>query len=462
MKLTFLGASGDIVTGSAYLLEHNNIKMLLDFGMFQGSKEIEGKTWEQFSFNSKSIDFVILTHAHLDHCGRLALLYRRGFRGKVISTEPTRDLAFIVLMDMVNLHKSDVEKGKFIFDQSIARPLVTETDVKGVISLFKTYHYGEKIDLDKEVSIRLRDAGHILGSASVELWFKNSFGRDRKIVFSGDVGQTGARIIKDPDYIREADYIVLESTYGSRLHKDKSSTVLELLSILNEVEEKQSVALIPVFALERAQEILYELNLLVEKRVLKNLTYYLDSPMAIKATRVFEKYREFYDEDAKDLVRNGDEIFHFNGLHFVEDPYESKMLKNKKGAVIMAGSGMCNGGRIVSHLKNALPLPENHIVIVGFQVEGTLGRDLVNGKRLVNIYGDDIPVRAKIHTLGGFSAHGDSQDLFYWTRNFGTMPLAVFITHGDAENRLAFSKKLENELQLSTYLPKLEESVELD
>lgn len=295
----------------------------------------------------------------------------------------------------------------------------------------------------------------------MEFWFTTEAGRERKIVFSGDLGQPGARIVKDPDMIREADYVVCESTYGNRLHKNKDETVLELLSILKQAQEEGGNVLIPSFAIERTQEILYEINLFVENKLLEEMPVYLDSPMASKATQVFKQYPNFYDEDARRLLDKGDDPFHFKGMMITESAEDSKRLISKNGIVIIAGSGMCTGGRIVHHLKNNIHKTNTHLVFVGYQVEGTLGRRLVDGNKQIKIFGDLFDVNAKIHTLGGFSAHGDQRDLRYWLRSFGHTPKKIFVTHGDEEIAIGFATNIKEELKVEVDVPKLNEEFDL-
>jgi metallo-beta-lactamase family protein len=329
------------------------------------------------------------------------------------------------------------------------------------MDLFEIYPYGSSVKLKEALEFRMRDAGHILGSSIMEFWVENEAKRRRKFVFSGDLGQPGARIIKDPDLVREADYVICESTYGNRLHKSKDETVLELLSILKEAHEQGGNVLIPSFAIERTQEVLYEINLFVENKLLEGLEVYLDSPMASKATEIFKAYPNFYDEDARRLLEKGDDPFDFAGFRTVESVDESKRLIDKHGVVIIAGSGMCTGGRIIHHLKNNLENPKNHVVIVGYQVEGTLGRDLVENSPTVKIFGDEVEVNAKIHTLGGFSAHSDQRDLRYWLRSFGHSPRKVFMVHGDKEIAIGFASNIRTELDLDVEVPKMNEEFEL-
>ena len=464
MFITFDGAAGGLVTGSCHKMTINDQDYLVDCGMFQGHRKVEGLNWQGFNFNPSKIKYLFLTHAHLDHVGRLPLLVKAGFKGRIIATDATRDLTRLVLLDAAKLHREAVKHGRIrINGKKVHNPLFTEEDVEAVMKLFDIHEYGMIYELDGNIAkFRLRDAGHILGSTIFEFWVKDrEKGDEKKIVFSGDLGQRGARIIRDPDYIRTADYVVIETTYGGRLHKDKASTVLEFLEILTDVQKHSSVALIPVFALERSQEILYELNLLFERRILTKLKVYLDSPMAIKATHIFERYRKYYDEDALALIREDDEIFRFKGLEFTEDVEQSKKLKHAKSAVIMAGSGMMTGGRILHHLLNFGGDPNNHIIFVGYQVPGTLGRMLIDGKRRVKVYGKFVNVRSKIHTLGGFSAHADQMDLLYWLRGFGHSIKKVFLVHGEDDQREMFASKVIADLGLSVYMPKLAERVEI-
>jgi metallo-beta-lactamase family protein len=329
------------------------------------------------------------------------------------------------------------------------------------MSLFEVYPYGNSVDLHNGCEFRMRDSGHILGSCMFEIWVNTEAGRHRKIVFSGDLGQPGARIVKDPDMIREADYVVCESTYGNRIHRNRDETVLEFLSIIKEAQKDEGNILIPSFAIERTQEILYEINLFIENRLISGLPVYLDSPMASKATEVFRKYPNFYDEDARRLMDKGDDPFDFPSLHKTDSAEESKRLVSKRGIAIIAGSGMCNGGRIIHHLRNNIESRKTHIIFVGYQVEGTLGRRILEGEPTVKIFGQDFENNAISHTLGGFSAHGDKEDLKYWLRSFGHTPKQIFITHGDAEIANEFAQEIATELSIETLVPDLYDEVKL-
>lgn len=466
MRIQFLGAT-KTVTGSCFYVENDDTKFLVDCGAFQGNEEIEKMNYDSFPFDPAELKYVFLTHAHYDHCGRLPVLVKQGFRGRIISTQPTRDLTRIILLDSANLQAEEADKWaakakKREVDEVPPKPLFTEQDVEETMKYFEVYPYGTSVNLQQDLEFRMRDAGHILGSSIFEFWLKNSAGRLRKFVFSGDLGQPGARIVKDPDLIRDADYVICESTYGNRLHKDRQETVLELLVALQAAQKENGNVLIPSFAIERTQELLYEINLFVENRLLSNLPVYLDSPMATKATDIFRRYPDFYDIDAKRLIEKGDDPFDFPGLHRVESAEESKRLVSKKGVVIIAGSGMCTGGRILHHLRNNIEDPTTHIVIVGYQVKGTLGRRIVDKEKEVKIMGKTYQNNAQLHTLGGFSGHGDQRDLRYWLRGFGNTPRQTFLIHGDEDIIDAFATNLKSEINSNIYIPEYQESVNLE
>ncbi len=468
MKIQFLGAA-KTVTGSCFYVETDSMKFLVDCGAFQGPDELEKRNYEPFPFDPSHLDFVFLTHAHFDHCGRIPLLVKQGFRGRIVCTQPTRDLAKIILLDSANLQQEEFERWEARpkgsrEDESgeLKKPLFTEQDVEESMKFFEVYPYGNSVNITNKCEFRMRDAGHILGSSIFEFWLENEAGRMRKVVFSGDLGQPGARIVRDPDMIREADYVICESTYGNRLHKDRNETVLELLSALQSAQKQGGNVLIPSFAIERTQEILYEINLFVENHLISNLPVYLDSPMAYKATEIFRQYPDFYDEDAKRLLKKGDDPFDFAELHKIESAEESKRLAGKKGIVIIAGSGMCTGGRILHHLKNNIEDPSTHIVIVGYQVEGTLGRRIVDGEKVVKIMGEEYQNNAKLYTLGGFSGHGDQRDLRYWVRGFGHTPRRIFLVHGDIQIIDDFAKNLSEEMKTNIYIPDQGDVVNLE
>ncbi len=476
MKLQFCGAA-KTVTGSCFYMDTGKVKFIVDCGSFQGTKELYNLNYEPFPFNPAELDYVFLTHGHFDHCGRLPLLIKQGFKGRIISTQPTREIARVVLLDAAGLQEEEYRRwtikakkradnpnlesgGKDRFE--VREPMYTQEDVNELLTYFDVYPYGDSVDFRNGVEFRMRDAGHILGSAMFELWLENGDGRTRKVVFSGDMGQAGQRIVKDPDLVREADYVIVESTYGNRSHRNKDETLLEFLSILKDAQQKGGNVLIPSFAIERAQEILYELNLFFENRLLTDMPVYLDSPMASETVKIFKQFPNFYDEDAQRLLEKGDDPFDFPGFHETESAEDSKRLVSKRGAIIIAGSGMCTGGRIIHHLENNIESSRTSIVFVGFQVEGTLGRDIVEGAPEVYIKGKNLEVRAQVHTLGGFSAHADQNDLRYWLRGFGHSPRRVFMVHGEESVATQFAQEMKEELSVDTHVPDMFEIVTLE
>jgi len=466
MTIQFLGAT-KTVTGSCFYVQTDSVKFLVDCGAFQGGEELEKMNYDPFPFNPADIDFLFLTHAHFDHSGRIPQLVKQGFRGRIICTQPTRDLTKIILLDSANLQEEEMKRwetrSKGVGEEgSTKKVLFTEQDVEECMRYFEVYPYGNSVNLTPKLEFRMRDAGHILGSSIFEFWIENEAERTRKMVFSGDLGQPGARIVSDTDMIREADYVICESTYGNRLHKDRNETVLELLAAMQEAQKEGGNVLIPSFAIERTQEVLYEINLFFENRLLSGMPVYLDSPMASKATEVFRRYPDFYDEDARRLLKKGDDPFDFEGLIKIESAEESKRLISKKGVAIIAGSGMCNGGRIVHHIKNNISDPKTRMVIVGYQVKGTLGRRIVDGEKILRIMGAEVENNAKLYTLNGFSGHADQRDLRYWLRGFGHSPRQIFLVHGDEDVIESFASNIKQEFKIDISIPNYQEEFRLE
>jgi metallo-beta-lactamase family protein len=429
--------------------------------MYQG-KNGEETNRKPFAFDPREIDFLLLTHAHLDHSGLLPKLAMEGFRGRIIATSGTADLVEIMLYDSAHIQEKDAEwatkKSFRAGKDEIVEPLYTEEDVKRVVGLIEKANYGVLGELAEGIKYRFVDAGHILGSSSLEIWYPGP-GREKKIVFSGDVGKKENLIINDPQPVKEADYVVVESTYGNRLHKGIKESIDELAGAISETLRRKGNVLIPAFAVGRTQDILYILNRLVREKRLPHLDVYVDSPLADKATQIYLRHPEYFDPEAVDMFKaKGSDGMR---LHFTKTVEESQALnKIKSGAIIIAGSGMCEGGRIRHHFKHNLWRPECSIIFTGFQVKGTLGRFIVDGARTVRVLGEEIVLRAKVYTIGGFSAHADQKELLEWLSYFTQEP-EVFIVHGEEAVSLEFEAVVRQKLGLKTYAPHRGEELEI-
>ncbi|MCS7307078.1 MAG: MBL fold metallo-hydrolase [Aquificaceae bacterium] len=441
------------VTGSCFYVQVRDVNLLIDCGMFQG--RLEEKNRQPFPFDPRSINYLVLTHAHIDHCGRIPLLVKEGFRGKVICTEPTAKLAKLMLLDaskvMYENYKTALKKL-----QRKGRlpepPLYEEYDVLEAMELFKVrLSYGEKYRLSKGISLRLKDAGHILGSSFVELEvFEDK--RQKRVVFSGDLGNKNKPIIRDPDTPLPADYVFVESTYGDRNHKSFEQSKEELLQAIQYAVGRGGNVVIPSYALERAQEILYVLREFYEEGRLPKCEIFLDSPLAISITRLFTSHPEFYDRETYRVFLEKNP-FELPNLHYTKEPEESKAINSiTSGAIIIAGSGMLNGGRVLHHLKYNLWREECALIFVGYQPEGTLGRRIIEGAESVRIFGDDISVKAKVFTINGFSSHADQKGLIEWL-SYARKPQKVFLVHGEEEKMKLFGEAIQNELNLSWSIP---------
>jgi len=460
MEIRLFGAAR-VVTGSCYSITVNNEKILVDCGMFQGAKDTEKLNYEDFGFNPSNYQALLLTHAHLDHCGRIPKLVKNGFKGKIYCTAATRDLAYIVMMDAAKVAIHDTEReNRRRLEQNLPprQPIYTETDVEKAMKLFKVIDYRKIIKITSKIRAVFHNAGHILGAASlqVEVTEKN---KKIMLAFSGDLGQIDTPIVKNPEIIKKADYVFIESTYGDRLHPPINERKNELLSIIHETYKRKGKLLIPSFAIERTQELLYDINEFVEKNIMPKIDVYIDSPMAIKATEVFKKHPECYDDEIKALLETGDNPFSFPGLKLSKTVDDSKKLDElEKPCIIIAGSGMCTGGRIKYHIKNCIEDPKNTILFVGYQVQGTLGYWIKKGAKTIRLLGTERKVNAKVASIDSFSAHADYQGLLNWLKHFSTKPTKVFIVHGDQKVSLEFSKKV-NKLGLKTYIPRMKEKI---
>jgi metallo-beta-lactamase family protein len=460
MKIRFLGAARR-VTGSCYHLLDGDMQILVDCGMYQGrdSDEINSKP---FQFDPGQIQYLLLTHAHLDHSGLIPKLVKDGFKGKILTTSATAELIEIMLYDSAHIQEKDAEwltKKSFRSGKDVvAEPLYTTEDVQNCIPLFVKKQYGAIENLNDTIRYRFIDAGHILGSATLEIWYKDG-STEKKIVFSGDVGKNGNPIIRDPEHVTEADYVLTESTYGNRFHKNLDESVKELEYAIKETFRKGGNVLIPAFSVGRTQDVLYILNELVREGKLHNLDVYVDSPLADKATKIYMAHPEFFDAEALDS-------FKFKStagmkLHFTTSVEESQKINRvKSGLIIIAGSGMCDGGRIQHHFKHNIWRPECSIIFTGFQVAGTLGRRIVDGAKHAHILGEDMAIRSRVYTIGGFSAHADQGELIEWLSAFTNKP-KVFIVHGEESVSLEFEKIVQSKLGLSTYVPHLGEELEI-
>lgn len=442
MELEFFGAAGE-VTGSCHVLRVNGRQLLLDCGMIQGGRDAPQRNLQPFPFDADRVDAVVLSHAHIDHCGRLPLLVKRGFRGPIHTNAACADLLPILLNDSAELAARDAERRNRNRDAGdpLVVPPYTAEHVAQVFKQLRPLAYDNKIELLPGITVRVRDAGHIMGSSSIELWLEEGAVR-RKLVFSGDLGQYDSPILLDPYPITQADLVLMETTYGDRLHRDRAQTEAELQQILAQAARDGGNVVIPAFAIGRSQDLLYLFGKNYQAWNMARWKIYLDSPMAIEATRVYWEHRDRYDAEALRLRSQFDAMPPLPNLIQCRTGDESRAINaQRSGAIIIAGSGMCNGGRVLHHLRHNLARRECHVVITGFQAPGTIGRLLVDRVPEIRIYGEPIRVAASVHTLGGFSAHGDQNDLLRWYSSFAAKP-PVFLVHGEIDSAAAFGKKL--------------------
>jgi metallo-beta-lactamase family protein len=435
MQLEFYGGAGE-VTGSCHILTVGGRRLLLDCGLIQGGEAPLERNRAPFPFDAAQVDAVVLSHAHIDHCGRLPLLRKRGFRGPIHSNPACRDLARILLADSATMQERDAERAnrrrQREGDPRVIEPLYTLEDALDVLQQFRTVRYGQPVEVLPGVELTFRDAGHILGSTSVWLTLREG-ALERRLVFSGDVGQYDMPILRDPEAGPAADLVVMESTYGDRLHRDRAATLEELGGILRSARRDGGNVLIPAFAVGRSQEILFELATHYDAWQLDDWQVFLDSPMAIEASEVYWKHAELFDEEAQAWRARLRSLPALPNLRLCRTAEESMAINRiPNGAIVIAGSGMCTGGRIVHHLKHNLARPECDVVFSGFQAQGTLGRAIVDGRESVRIHGSPVKVAARVHTLGGFSAHGDQADLLRWHEGIPGRP-PVWLVHGEAE-----------------------------
>ena len=462
IEVEFLGATGE-VTGSCHLVTVGRHKILLDCGLIQGRAEDEARNRQAFPFDPAAIDVVVLSHAHIDHSGRLPLLVKAGFRGSVYTHRACRDLCRIMLKDSAFLYQKDVQwenRKRARKGLEMVEAMYTVEDAKLAMKQFKGLVYQQKKRILPNVILRLNDAGHILGSSIVELWLEDE-GQQRKLVFSGDLGRSGMPILEDPATITDADLVIMESTYGDRLHRSWEETQKEISDVLSIATNGSGNILIPAFSVGRTQEILYLFAKYYKQWQLDRWQVFLDSPLAIEATRIFMNNSDLFDDDMQALLQQNKQQSILPNLHISRTTNQSIALNRvHSGAIIIAGSGMCSGGRIKQHLKHNIWRSDCHVIISGFQARGTLGRKLVDGAKRIKLWGETVQVAASIHTIGGLSAHADQTGLKNWYNNFNNHPRLVLV-HGEPQAQECLSKVLQTELNINVIIAKRGQKVDL-
>ncbi len=453
MKIQFCGATTG-VTGSCHLITTGEHKVLLDCGQFQGGKAQDEMNFEDFPFDPAEVEYLVLSHAHIDHCGRIPLLVKRGFKGEIYCTDATADLLDIMLKDSAYIHEKEAE-WQNRKNERAGRPLVealyTAKDAEDALKLVHPVLYDQLIELNDKIKIVFNDAGHILGSAITEIWV-NEGENVSKIVFSGDLGVMDRPILRDPTIIKKADYVIMESTYGNRLHTENAMDVKKLMDIIRNTAMRGGNTIIPSFAVGRTQELIYELNRVIDsdseyREAFKNLKFYVDSPMAHNATEAFKNNAQVFDDETKEYISRGDNPLEFENLKFTRTSEESQWLNiDNEPKVIISASGMCEAGRIRHHLKHNLWNEKSSIVFVGYQAEGTLGRMLVEGADEVTLFGEKIQVKAEIHNLEGFSGHADKDGLMEWISGFQVAPKKIFLVHGEPQAKIDFAQAIKEKL----------------
>ena len=453
MKIKFCGAATG-VTGSCHLLSTENHKILLDCGQFQGGKAQDALNEEPFPFDPAEIECVVLSHAHIDHCGRLPLLVKRGFKGAIYCTDATADLLEVMLKDSGFIHEKEAEwqsRKNERAGRKPVEPLYTVKDSEETLEYVRPVMYDQLFEINDEMKIVFNDAGHILGSAIIELWTTED-DNVYKTVFSGDLGVLDRPILRDPTIIKKADYVIMESTYGNRLHPENATSIEQLLDIVIKTTRRGGTVVIPSFAVGRTQELIYEFNRFYLERPeykdeLEKLTVYIDSPMATSATEVFRRNAQVFDEETKAYILKGDNPLDFPNLRFTRSTAESQALNmDRKPKIIISASGMCEAGRIRHHLKHNLWDPKSSVIFVGYQAEGTLGRMLTEGQKDVVLFGEAVHVNAEIYNLEGFSGHADKEGLLGWLSGFKVKPKQLFLVHGELESKEALAASIRERL----------------
>ncbi|MDR1135626.1 MAG: MBL fold metallo-hydrolase [Clostridiales Family XIII bacterium] len=469
MKIKFCGAA-ESVTGSCHLISGDGFNVLLDCGQFQGSKAQEALNYDDFPFNPADIDFMVLSHAHVDHCGRIPLLVKRGFRGKIYCTDATADLTRVMLLDSGYIHEKEAEwknRKAERAGRSFVAPLYTVRDAEDSLRYLAPVMYDQLVEASEKIKLVFNDAGHILGSAITELWAEED-GRVTKLVFTGDIGVIDRPILRNPKQIKKADYVIMESTYGDRAHEQNSRSITRLKDIVLDTTRRGGTVVIPSFAVGRTQELIFEFNRLYEndeaiRRELDSIMFYVDSPMATAATDVFRRNAQVFDEETRNYILKGDNPLDFKNLRFTRTSEESKGLNSDDSPkVILSASGMCEAGRIRHHLKHNLWNKNSSIVFVGYQAQGTLGRAILDGAKSVNLFGEEIQVNAEIYNLEGFSGHADRSGLLDWVSGLRQAPERIFLVHGEAKAKEALAESIKRSFGYETCVIKEMSEFDLD
>ncbi len=463
MKITCLGGA-KTVTGSSFLLETKEDKILIDCGLFQGRKELRKRNMQPFPFNPAEISHILLTHVHIDHSGLIPRVVREGFKGKILATSATLDLARIMLPDSGHIQEMEAEwsnRKARRAGQPETPPLYTVEEAYQTLDYFQELDYDTLLPLTPQLGVRLSDAGHILGSAIIEVFIAEE--REQvKVVFSGDLGKSNQPIIRDPAVVEEADYVFMESTYGARRHEGEAEKIQVLAELINTTIEAGGNVIVPAFAVGRTQEILYYISQLMQKGEIPTLPIYIDSPLAISATEIFSRYPAYYDLKMRQLLYKGEDPFNFPQVTFTKTADESRALNRiEGGAIILSASGMADAGRIKHHLKHNLWRPESTVLLVGYQAEGTLGRRLANGADKVRLFGEEIVVRARVENLHGFSAHADQEELLHWVGKFIKPPRQIFLVHGEEEAMGELASLIQSSLNIPVHIPDYREEIQL-
>ena len=474
MKITFLGAT-KIVTGSNFLVEAAGKKFLVDCGLYQGKAELEEQNYREFDYNPAEIDFMLLTHAHIDHSGRIPKLYNDGFKGPIYAHKATCDLCQIMLPDSGHIQEMEAEwkyKKRIRKGQPTRGPLYTAEDALKCMEIFVPVKYDEIIQVSEDIYVRFNDAGHMLGSSTIEIWAKEN-GKETKAVFSGDLGNNDIPLLSEPTMIDNCDYLVMESTYGSRLHVRNDQKAELFLKIVSETIDNGGTVVIPSFAVGRTQEILYEINkikenrhdeeFLREYRTLMKVPVYVDSPLAISATQVFKENMDLFEDEVKEEMERGNNPLEFPGLKFTQTADESKALnESDEPSIIISASGMCDVGRIKHHLKHNIWNPKSTILFVGYQAPGTLGYEIVNGAKKVTIFGEEFAVNARIEYIEGYSGHADQEWLMNFVYSFYNKPKHIFLVHGEEESQEVLRNKILENTGIGVTIPEYGETYQLD